>query len=106
MAARVRVPASVARGEVFVVRIAIPHPMETGHRLTDTGQPIARNIIHTLAVRYAGQEVFRVDLGSGVAANPYLEFPVRAVASGPMVFEWVDDTGARGAETVAIAVLG
>ncbi len=106
MVARVRVPAVVRPAEVFVVRIAIQHVMETGFRLTDTGRPIPRNVIHTLAVRYGGQEVFRAELGSGVAANPYLEFPVQAVASGPMVFEWVDDAGVRGSETVAITVAG
>lgn len=106
MVARVRVPAVVPRGETFVVRVAIQHVMETGFRLTDTGRPIPRNIIHTLAVRYAGREVFRADLGSGVSANPYLEFPVRAVVSGPMVFDWVDDAGVRGTETVAITVAG
>lgn len=106
MVARVRVPAVVRPAEVFVVRIAIQHVMETGFRLTDTGRPIPRNIIHTLAVRYGGREVFRAELGSGVAANPYLEFHVRAQASGPMVFDWVDDAGVRGSETVAITVSG
>lgn len=104
--ARIQVPPSVPRGEVFTVRVAVQHPMETGFRYNHMGQPIAKNVIHTLSCRLAGVEVFRAELGSGIAANPFLQFHLRAERSGELVFEWVDDAGERGSERVALTVTG
>ncbi len=42
--ARISVPARVARGEPFEVRIQIRHPMETGYRTDDMGKSIPRNV--------------------------------------------------------------
>ena len=74
MVARVRIPEVVKRGEPFDVRIAIQHAMETGFRFDNSGRTIPRNVIHTLVARYDGVEVYRAELGSGIAANPYLQF--------------------------------
>jgi sulfur-oxidizing protein SoxZ len=43
-------------------------------------------------------------MGSGISANPYLQFYTRATASGELVFEWVDDAGVRGTDRAAITV--
>ena len=48
---------------------------------------------------YIGTEHILLGLvkeGSGVAANPYLQFHTVADASGELVFEWEDDDGNRG----------
>jgi sulfur-oxidizing protein SoxZ len=103
--ARIQVPAEAKRGEVVTVRVAVQHPMETGFRYDNMGRPIPKNVINTLACRYNGVEVFRAEMGSGIAANPYLQFHVRAQASGELVFDWVDDAGERGSERVAINVI-
>ena len=103
--ARVQLPASAKRGEVIEVRIAIQHPMETGFRFDISGQAIPKNVINQLVCRYNGVEVFRAEMGSGVAANPYLQFYAVAEASGEMVFEWIDDSGNRGTERAAISVI-
>lgn len=104
--ARVQLPASAKRGEVIEVRIAIQHPMETGFRFDLMGKAIPKNVINSLRVRYNGAEVFSAELGSGIAANPYLQFHTLAEASGEFVFEWVDDNGNRGTERAAITVTG
>ena len=106
MVARIQVPASVKRGEVMTVRFAVQHPMETGFRYDNMGRPIEKNVINTLVCRYNGTEVFRAELGSGIAANPYLQFHLRADASGELVFDWVDDAGERGSERVQVSVVG
>jgi sulfur-oxidizing protein SoxZ len=106
MVARVQVPAEVKRGDLIPVRIAIQHPMETGFRFDHMGRPIPKNVVNTLTCSYNGAEVFRAEMGSGISANPYLQFYTRAVDSGELVFEWVDDTGQRGSERVAIKVAG
>ncbi len=102
--ARVQLPAAARRGEVIEVRIAIQHPMETGFRFDVSGRAIPKNVINQLVCRYNGAEVFRAEMGSGVAANPYLQFYTVAEASGEMVFEWIDDNGNRGTERAAISV--
>lgn len=106
MLARVQVPAQARRGEVIQLRIAIQHPMETGYRPDNFGRRILKNVINTLTCRYNGVEVFRAEMGSGISANPLLQFHVRAEASGEFVFDWVDDSGQRGSERAAIAVTG
>jgi sulfur-oxidizing protein SoxZ len=55
--------------------------------------------------RYNGEEVFRAELGSGISANPYLQFYVRAGDSGDLVFDWVDDAGERGSERASLTVI-
>ena len=102
--ARIQVPSPVKRGEAMTVRVALQHPMETGFRYDNMGRPIPKNVIHTLVCRYNGVEVFRAEFGSGISANPYLQFHVRAEASGELVFDWVDDVGERGSERAAVTV--
>jgi sulfur-oxidizing protein SoxZ len=80
--------------------------METGFRYDNVGQTIAKNVIHTLVVRYNGAEIFRAEMGSGIAANPYLEFHTVAAESGELEFSWADDAGARGAARASITVVG
>jgi len=104
MVARVRVPDTVKRGEPFDVRIAIQHVMETGYRFDNAGRTIAKNVIHTLVARYDGIEVYRAELGSGIAANPYLQFWITAPASGMLELSWVDDAGVAGRERVPVTV--
>jgi sulfur-oxidizing protein SoxZ len=102
--ARISVPARVARGEAFEVRIQIRHAMETGYRTDDSGKAIPRNVIRAFTCRYGGEPVFAARLSSGIAANPYLRFFVTAVASGELTFDWIDDTGTRGTDRVAVTV--
>lgn len=104
MLARVKIPEQAARGEVIPVRIAIRHPMETGFRYDNVGRTIPKNVINTLVVRYNGAEIFRAEMGSGIAANPYLQFHTVAMESGEVEFSWVDDAGNKGEARVPIAV--
>ncbi len=106
MTARIQIPAQAKRGEVIEVRIAIQHPMETGFRYDHGGVPIPKNVINRLVCRYNGEEVFRAEMGSGISANPYLQFNTIAEASGELVFDWVDDEGKTGSERAQLVVRG
>lgn len=106
MVARVQVPRQARRGEIIEVRIAIQHRMETGFRFDNFGKPIPKNVVNEIVCRYNGAEIFRAEMGSGVAANPYLQFHTVAEASGELVFEWIDDAGVRGTERASIEVIG
>ena len=104
MVARVQLPQGARRGDIIEVRIAIQHPMETGFRYDAMGKPVPKNVINTLKVSYNGSEIFSAELGSGIAANPYLQFCTVADSSGELVFEWVDDSGIRGSERATLNI--
>jgi sulfur-oxidizing protein SoxZ len=104
MLGRVSVPPSVRRGEAFEIRVLVQHPMETGFRRDMNGQAIPMNVVDKLVCRYAGREVFRAELGTGMAANPYLVFYAIADASGEIVIEWSDDRGESGRVVAPLTV--
>ena len=106
MAARIQVPKETRRGEVFDVRIVIQHPMETGFRYDALGRRTPRNVIHTLVCRYGGVDVFRAEMGAGIAANPFLRFPVRARESGDIECRWTDSENVSGSVSARVTVTG
>lgn len=91
--ARITLPESARSGEVVTVRVLVRHAMERGIDAAGL-RPVPQKILHTMRVIYAGEEVFRMSLSPGIAANPYVEFSTVAVATGMMVFEWAEDGGA------------
>lgn len=101
---RVQAPASVRRGEVFPVRIALAHPMETGYRYDEHGKQTPYNVINRFVCTYNGVPVFTAGLSSGIAANPSFQFFIRAKDSGELLFEWQDDEGRQGRFTHALTV--
>jgi sulfur-oxidizing protein SoxZ len=90
---RVQVPRTAVKGEVFQIKTLISHQMETGLRHDEQGHVIPRNIINKFVCRYNDVVVFGVDLHEAVAANPYIEFYLRATESGRLEFIWEEDGG-------------
>jgi sulfur-oxidizing protein SoxZ len=89
--ALINVPAEAQRAEVIEIKTLVSHPMETGYRRDNVGNPIPRNIISRFVCTYNGVEVFRADLFPAVAANPFLSFFTVATESGTIDFRWTDD---------------
>ena len=79
--------------------------METGFRYEFSGTSIAKNVIHSMSAEYGGRVVFRARMGSGVAANPLLQFWVRPDQSGDIRVVWEDDQGVKGQVSTRIEVL-
>ena len=102
--ARILVPPQAKRGELVEIRIAIQHPMETGFRMDNSGKVIPKNTISNLVCHYNGAEVFRAEMGSGIAANPYLQLYFVAQDSGNVEFAWVDDAGEKGSASSPMQV--
>jgi sulfur-oxidizing protein SoxZ len=90
---RVQVPNAAAKGEMLQIKALISHQMETGLRRDDQGVVIPRKIINKFVCRYNDDVVFGVDLHEAVAANPYIEFYLRATESGRLEFVWEEDGG-------------
>ena len=93
---RVQWPDNISSGQVVKVRMLIQHPMDTGYLQDFSGKLVPRNVIQWLTCTLGGQEVFRVETSSGVSANPYFEFFVRATQTAEFKIEWTDDNGAKG----------
>jgi sulfur-oxidizing protein SoxZ len=93
-APRVQLPSTAAKGQVIQVKTLITHAMETGLRHDEEGSIIPRKIIYRFACRFDGDTVFSVDLHEAIAANPYIEFYLRATKSGRLEFIWEEDGGA------------
>lgn len=96
MQSRLQVFPAFAPDTTSRVRLLIHHPMETGFRFDVDGKAVSKNVIHTLTARFDGALVFKATLGSGISADPFLEFQVRTPRSGELVLQWEDDDGNTG----------
>ena len=104
MLARIDVAGEIKHGAVVPVRIAILHPMETGYRFDVNGRVIPKNVINTLTCRYQGEIIFSAEMGSGMSANPTVQFYFVADRNGELLFEWNDDAGRRGSQRYPLRV--
>jgi sulfur-oxidizing protein SoxZ len=102
--ARIRVPQSVKKGEVFEVKTLVTHAMESGQRRDSSGKTIPRKILNKFTCAYNGKEVIRLDMAPAIAANPLIAFFVTATESGTLEFAWTDDDGTVIKETAKITV--
>ena len=90
---RIRLPKQARRGEIIQIKTLISHSMENGQRRDGNGSIIPRKIINTFTCEFNGKPVFRCDLDTAVAENPYLAFAARMEESGVFRFSWQDDDG-------------
>jgi len=99
-----RVPAGVARGEIFEIRTLIQHPMETGYRPDAAGRLLPRDIVTRFTCYLDNRQVFAATLHPAIAANPYLTFTLRAQETGTLRFVWEGDGGFQHVETRVLTV--
>ena len=104
---RLKVPETVRYGEVFTVKTLAQHEMEPGVRFDPKSLVVyPRFIINKVECRVNGRLVFRADWYSGVSANPYLAFKLRAEESGVVEVAWTDDYNSVTAARAEIEVIG
>ena len=102
--ARIVMPKTARKGGVIEIKTLITHPMETGYRRDDMGKAIPREIIKLLTVTYGGDEIFRMDMFPGTAANPFAAFSTIATETSELVFTWTDDKNEVSVEKVTLTV--
>ena len=90
---RVKIPKSVAAGDVITIKTLIKHKMESGQRKDKEGNKIPRDIINKFEASFNGNAVFSVDIDPAVSANPYIEFSSRVSEAGTFLMKWTDDAG-------------
>lgn len=98
------VPKSARRGEVIEIKLLISHPMESGQRRDNMGEPIPRDIIHSLRCIWNNEVVLDAELYPAIAANPFFAFTALAVDSGTLVVTFTDDHGVEQTESRQIGV--
>lgn len=102
--ALINLPKTARAGEVIEIKALIAHPMETGFRPGPDGRILPRNIVTEFVCRYGDAEIFRAELFSAGAANPFLSFATLATESATLTFTWRGDGGFEQTETAAITV--
>ena len=103
---RVKLPETVRAGEVFPIKTLLAHPMQTGRQTDLAGAPLPRLIIDRLSCSAAGAHLFRADLGTGVAANPYFSFDGRLDRTADLVFLWSEETGRSFTARRTVTIIG
>ena len=101
---RVKVPKSVAAGEVVTIKSLISHKMESGQRKDAEGKLIPRSIINRFTCDFNGVNVIDVAIDAAVSTNPYLEFTAKVDAAGEFKFTWYDDDGSVYEDTKPIEI--
>ena len=106
MHSRLQIIPAKLPSHMTTVRLLIRHPMETGFRFEVNGSAVTKNVIHTLTAQFDGKQVFKATLGSGISADPFLEFQVRTPQSGELLLQWQDDVGETGEAKALISLPG
>lgn len=101
---RIKIPPEIRAGEIVEIKTLATHIMETGNRKDAAGNVIPRDIIHTFTASFEGAPVFSAELGSGIAANPYIAFYLKVPGPGRLVLSWTEDSGETTTETVMLSV--
>jgi sulfur-oxidizing protein SoxZ len=102
---RIAAPERAGAGEVIELKAMIQHEMETGYRRDQLGKPIPRFILERFECLYNGKRVFRAELFPAIAANPFLNFFIRATESGTLDFRWTDQDGNTFSKRVLLEVV-
>lgn len=91
-------------GGITTFKSLMRHPMETGQREdARTGEKIPAHFIQEVTVEHAGRIVFKAFWGTGISANPYLEFKFKGGQVGePVKLTWRDN---RGQSDVLVAMI-
>ena len=91
---RLKVPKTALVDEIITIKTMAEHDMEPGvRRDPETGVIYPKKIIDAVICRFNGQQIYKSQWFSGVSANPFMSFKMRAITSGLVEVEWIDDYG-------------
>jgi sulfur-oxidizing protein SoxZ len=61
---------------------------------------VSKNVLRELKLDFNGHMLLDAELGTGTAANPFIQFQTKLLESGWFTLYWVDDMGITGTERV------
>jgi sulfur-oxidizing protein SoxZ len=98
----IRIRAQLKDGTTDVY-VLMPHPMETGFRTDESGNPIAAHYITSVEIAVAGRPVLNATLSRAVSQDPLLHFRFRGGrADDGITVAWTDTAGARRVDEARI----
>ncbi len=96
MAGKIRIRAQLD-GDTCEVKALMRHPMETGLRKDQAGEPIPANYIEEVTVTHNDKVVMHGYWGAAVSANPFLGVRFAGGEAGDKVtVSWRGNTGETG----------
>ena len=101
----IKAPSKARKGEIVRLMTKLNHPMESGWRRRQNGEFVPKELISEFVCQLDGEEVFRAELDSGTAGNPYLSFYIRVQKSGIVLFTWRGEGGESYRNEAAIEVV-
>lgn len=91
------------KGDETTVKALLDHPMETGLRKDDSGNPIPAHFIQRVLATHNDRRVFEAFWGTGISRNPFVSFTFFGAAKGDTVeVSWVDNRGGSGSGTTNV----
>ena len=102
----VRVPSRVKMGKIIKVLSLTKHPMDTGLvKNPKTGKIIPMWIINKVDIYYDKKLITTCHYGTGISANPFLAFYLKADKKAPLEFVMYDTRHNVYKKTVMINVV-
>lgn len=100
---KIRIPLSIAKGEVIPIKALIKHPMETGFRtVKETGQTIPAHYINDVSVYYGERLITRFNWTFAISADPFITIFIRADMEAPLRVVYKDSEGGVYEKSVLI----
>ena len=96
---KIKLRPKAVRG-VIVIKILVPHPMETGFRKIN-GKILAANHITNLVIFKNDNKIIDADIGGYIAQNPYFKF-LTPGKKGDMIKLWYEDNRGQSLSITAI----
>ena len=85
------------------IKAIIIHPMHTGRGKADNGELIPAHFIQTATVSLNEKPILEMQLGTGIAKNPYLTFRVKGAKVGDKIgVTWLDNLGLSANQSVDV----
>jgi sulfur-oxidizing protein SoxZ len=92
-----------SKGGVAEIKALIKHPMESGVRMNKkTGKPFPPKYIDMVEVLVNGNKAVDAQWSGAVSANPYMAVKVTAEKGDKVTVNLTDNTGEKGAQTIAV----
>lgn len=102
MAGRMRIRAQ-KEGDSTEVKVLMQHPMETGLRKDDEGNPIPAHFITQVTATVGERTVMESQWGAAISQNPFLSFRFKGAEKGDTLnIAWADNNGESAEATTPI----
>ena len=99
----IRIRAQLA-GDKAVVRALMTHPMESGLRTDEAGQPVPAHFITEIRATHNGRPVMSAEWGPSVSRDPFLQFTVLGARVGDRVgLSWKDNRGQSRSDEATVS---